>query len=287
MIEIDEPTIREASIPVGIVRDGDGATQFVSVKHLLDPWREFPERRTGTAKMLTLDSFIALVQRHKDDGSAVFGDFSNPAAPRLVAVLDYHRLDGAARHGGHRVSYAFPLSDEWKLWNSKNSSAEKATLFDQADFAMMIEDRIQDLASPYDQERTDHEAQFGAKFAVPSELMMLSKGLEINMASRIKEVRNLQSGEAQVVFEEVHEDGKGKPIKVPGLFVVAIPLFVGGEKVRIITRLLYRKAGTRLAWFFQMIRPDLVIRERLTADLLKVGADTGLPTFEGTPEVGA
>jgi len=277
-----EPSVREKPIPLALVRDQNGGINVTGIKSLLDPWREFPERRAGTAKLLTLDSFVAFVNRHKDDGSVVFGDFSG--APKLIVVLDYHALDGAARHGKHRAEYAFPLSDEWKGWMAKNSTGDRPVKFDQHDFAMFLEDRVADLSSPLDQERTDYEPLFGTKFAAPSELLTLSRGLELNVSSKIKDVRNLQSGEVQLVFDEVHEDGKGKPLKVPGLFVAQIPLFVDGEKVRIIARLRYRKDGGSVSWFYQLYRPELIIRERLVADLAQVGEATGCPAFEGTPE---
>lgn len=287
IINVTDPTIRAEPIPLALVRKENGDIYPADIKKLLDPWREFPERRAGTGRMLTLQSLIDFANRHKGDASAVFGEFLHAAAPKIAVVFDYHELDGTARHGKHRAEYAFPISDEWKLWNSKNSTGDKAVKFDQADFAMFIEDRVMDLASPDDTERGELEEKFGTKFATPSEMLSLSRGLDLNISSRVKEVRNLQTGEAQVMFDEVHEDGKGKPMKVPGLFVVRIPLFVGGGPVRIVTRLRYRKDGVGLAWFIQMYRPDLVIRERLTADLAEVGDKTGLPTFEGTPEVSA
>lgn len=282
VFDIVEPSVREQGIPLALVRGEDGAINVVGIKPLLDPWREFPERRNGTAKLLTLDSLIALVNRHKDEHSVVFGDFSG--SPKLIAVIDYHSKAGQARHGKHRAEYAFPLSDEWKGWMAKNTAGDRVIKFDQHEFAMFLEDRVADLSSPLDQERTDYEPLFGTKFAAPSELLALSRGLELNVSSKVKDVRNLQSGEVQLVYDEVHEDGKGKPLKVPGLFVVQIPLFVDGEKVRIIARLRYRKAEGSIVWFFQLYRPDLIIRERLVADLARVGEETDLPTFEGLPE---
>ncbi len=284
-IEITDSTVRSEPIQIALRRDGSGGYHFESIKPLLEEWRENPERRSGTARLLTLQSLIDLVKRHKDDGSAVFGDFKDPRAPKITAVLDYHELGGQARHGKHRAEYAFPLSDEWQTWMAKNTAGDKLVAFDQLKFANFLEDRIADLSSPLDQEKTDFESLLGCKFAGPNELLTLARGLELNTSSKVKDFRNLQSGEVQISYEEVHEDGKGKPIKVPGLFVVEIPLFVGGERVRIITRLRYRKSEGGIVWFFQMYRPDIIMRERVTADLREVGAETGLPTFEGAPEV--
>ena len=285
ILPVEAPDIHSGPIPLALLRDEDGGFKIEGIKHLLEPWREFPERRIGTSRLLTLQSLIDLVNRHKDEGSAVFGDFADATRPKISVVLDYHEASGGRpRHGTHRAEYAFPVSDEWRTWMAKNTAGDKVVSFDQAKFAAFLEDRIADLSSPYDQERTDYEPLFGVKFAGAHELLTLSRGLELNVTSKVKEFRNLQSGETQITFDEVHEDGKGKPIKVPGLFVVQIPLFVGGEKVRIITRLRYRKADGGVVWFFQMYRPDIIMRERVTADLAMVGEETGLPTFEGLPE---
>ena len=280
LVEVREPSIREEAIPLMMERDIKGTLRVVSIKDELDKWRTAPERRAGTARMLTLESLIAFVNRHKDEGTAVFGKIDDFTAPKLIAVIDYHMLDGVPRYGKHRAEYQFPLSPEWMAWNGANGRA-----LDQGRFAAFVEDHVADLASPLDAERSEYESLFnGARFATPASLSQLSKGLEINVQSRVKEVRNLQSGEAEIAYDEVHQDGKGKPVKVPGLFMVSIPLFIGGERVRVVCRLRYRKEEGSLVWFYQMYRVDLVIRERLVTDLERVGTETGCPTFEGMPE---
>lgn len=67
-----------------------------------------PLERRGTAKATTLASFVELVNRHKDDGSAIFAATSWPG-PKLTAVIDYHTLDNEARRGLHRIVYDFPI----------------------------------------------------------------------------------------------------------------------------------------------------------------------------------
>ena len=278
IIEITEPTIRAEPIKLAAVPNGNGNVDLVSIKDKLDFWRTAPERIKGTAKALTIDAFVGLVDRHKSDESAVFGDL-NIKAPTLTAVIDYHSLDHSPAWTVHRISYAFPLSQEWKIWQ-----AADGTKMQQSEFGAFIEDHIAELTSPLDQEASTYEPLFRSKFATPSDLMTLSRGLEVCVEGKVKEIRILQSGEAEVSYEEVHKDGSGAKLVVPGLFVVSIPLFIGGEKERIIVRLRYRKVESRIVWIFQMYRADLLMREALERSLASVAERTGLPVFEAMPE---
>ena len=109
-------------------------------------------------------------------------------------------------------------------------------------------------------------------------------GLVVNEASRFENANVLQTGETKLKFETTHLNENGDKLTVPGLFMVAIPLFIDGAEIRIAARLRYRKAGGSLTWFYNLYRPHVVMRNRLVEDLAHVGEATALPTFEGSPE---
>ena len=276
-IEISEDTVRAKPILLIAVPDGEGGVSLQSAKPFLDEWRTAPERTKGTARALTLDSFVALVDRHKSEDTVIFGNL-DAAQPSLLSVIDYTTLDHDPTFGQHRVAYGFPISPEWKIWSGADGKTMK-----QESFALFIEDHVADITSPLDQEVSTFEWLFRTKFAVPSDMMQLARGLEICVEGKFKEIRTLQSGEAEVTFEEVHKTGAGEKLIVPGLFVVNIPLFVGGERERVIVRLRYRKVDG-IVWIFQLYRADVVMREALERALIDVGERTSLPCFEGTPE---
>lgn len=265
-------------ISVGDIPQGDGRRSFVSLKPLIDEWRTAPERRKGTATVETLNSFIALMKRHADEDSAIFAKLAS-GTPSLTGVIDYHTTKHEPRFGAHRVAYSFPLSPEWVAWRNHDSKA-----MSQLDWASFVEERIADLSSPTDAEASEYERLFQTKIAVPSELIQLSRGMQISVEAKVKDIRVLQSGEAEVVYEEVHKDGSGQKLVVPGLFIIQIPLFLDGAPVRLVARLRYRRTEGRIAWFYQLYRPDLAMRDRLQADLNTVAGETGLPVFEGAPE---
>ncbi|VVT15420.1 DUF2303 family protein [Hoeflea sp. EC-HK425] len=265
------------SVPVAR-RHGENP-EFGSLKRLAEEWREHPERKTGTAQVDTLGSFIDLANRHKTTDSAIFAD-TNWKAPSLTAVIDYHKAEGDdAQWLKHRVHYAFPLSEQWKTWVASNGKA-----MSQADFAQFIEDNIADLSSPEVMEVTDYEAKFATKIATPSELVALSRGLAVRVESKAMSSVVLQSGEGEIVWDEVHQGADGKKLKVPGLFMLSIPLFHMGETQRVPVRLRYRIREGSTIWFYQIYRPDVAVTERVLEDYEDATTKTALPGFIGKPE---
>lgn len=265
-------------VPVAVINGKQPEVR--SVQRLIEEYRLHPARKKGQAEAQTLEAFIALSSRHKTDDSVIFADM-DWHKPSLTAVVDYHQAasGGRAAFGQHRIHYAFPLSDEWKKWIEMNGQPMK-----QAEFAYFLEDRVPDLSAPTDHERVTLENQFNTKIAAPSQLVELSRGLQVNVEKRIKGVHTLQSGEASIQFEEVHNDAAGQPLKVPGLFILNVAPFFMGEKVRVPVRLRYRP-GNPVVWFYEIYRPDIAITEHVRAAMLEAKAATELPAYEGTPEM--
>lgn len=262
-------------VPV-LVNQQTGAV--TSLHDKLAPWRTKPERKIGTARAETLASFIELVEHHKQDNSAIFAatDWSNPS---LTAVIDYHAAD-APDNGTHRIHYKFPLSEEWRAWLGVNGKA-----MDQVVFAEFIEDHIADLSTPDLGEKQDFEKMFGAPVAQPNDIVMLSRGLQVTAETRVKQVVKLQTGEAQIMLEEDHKTAGGEPLVIPGVFILQIAPFFMGETTRIPVRLRYRLINGALKWTFQLYRPDRYITEQVRADLEEAAEKTGLPKYEGSPEM--
>ncbi|TDT94517.1 uncharacterized protein YfdQ (DUF2303 family) [Azorhizobium sp. AG788] len=264
---------------------------FDRVKHEVIPVLEHieaarpPMERKGTAKVETLASFIALVNRHKDDNCVIFAATSWPS-PRLTAVLNYHTAAGEARWSNHRVEYAFPLTDEFKAWVGSNGKE-----FDQVGFAAFLENHAAELATPLPGEIAEFERLFKERFANPNELIDLSRSLEVFQSAKVKQGVRLQTGERQVIFTTEHTNAAGEPVDIPGIFMVSVAPFVSGDAeaqtVRIPARIRYRIKGGEIAWFYQLYRWEFWLRERVQGDLAIAAKETGLPAYEGAPETGA
>lgn len=246
-------------------------------------YRDQPARRTGTATLTDLESLIAHVNRFKDDDSILYAK-DDRDAPSITAVLDYHRIgaEGAPRFGGHRARFAFPLSDEWKAWNAANAKPVK-----MADFASFLEDRIIDVledAQDLPEDMTRFIKAIGGNVASPTKLMEISVGLKVNEKSAVAETVNLSSGEGEISFVAQHTDAAGKPLKVPNLFLIGIPVFKNGPSYRIAVRLRYRKADGGLVFWFEMWRADRVFDDAFNEAVSRAREETGLPVFMGSPE---
>lgn len=283
VVELDVPTegLGEGLPPKVPLLYSPKEGRLLDLRQQIEAFRLRPHAKSGTASAQTVDTFIALVNRHKTADSVVFAD-TNWRKPSFTAVIDYHRVESTEPDNlRHRIAYSFPLSEEWSLWVKGNQAR-----MSQTDFAAFLEDRVADLASPYDTERTELEQLFKTKIAAPNELITFSRGLEVMVEAKVKNVVTLQSGEGQIVYDEVHKDAAGNKVIVPGLFMLRIPIFFMGEPVRVPVRLRYRAGGGDIVWFYDIYRPDTFVTERIREDLRIVGEKTGLPTFEGTPEQG-
>jgi uncharacterized protein YfdQ (DUF2303 family) len=266
------------AVPYIVDKRGAGGKSVYAIKDLIEAYRLRPERRRGTATVTTLQSFIDLVNRHKDDHSAVFAATAWPS-PALTGVIDYHEAKGAPRHGQHRVLYPFPVTEEIKAWIGNNGKS-----MEQAEFAAFLEEHAAELASPFDGDRDIYEQLFKERLATPTELIALSRNLEVHVGGKFKRAERLSSGERTVEFVEEHTNTKGEKVDVPGAFMISVPAFVDSEAVRIPARLRYRATGGTIVWFYHLYRWEIFIRERVKHDLLQAGKETALPTFEGSPE---
>jgi len=264
-----------ALVPVMWDRKGQKA---ISVHGLIEEFRIAPARRKGIAQVDTLASFIALIDRHKDEQSALFGKTSWPD-PKLTAVLNYDSAAAPARFGDHRIEYAFPLTEEFKAWVGANAKPMPQDIF-----AAFMEEHAAELAAPTDGERSEYERLFKEIFATPSEVIELSRHLEVFVGARAKQGIRLQSGERTIEFSEEHKDAKGQPIAIPGIFMVSVPAFVDGDAVRLPARLRYRISGGDIKWLYQLYRWETYLREQVGHALKEAAAKTALPAFEGSPE---
>lgn len=291
-IESGENTL---GLPTKIVVGFDhraGGSGLKSLKPLIEEFRLYPERRKGTAHISTLNSFIDLANRHKSQHSAIFAATSWPN-PWLTAVIDYHEkvnLDDATdapqskekpkpAFCQHRIHYPFPLTEEFKAWADSDGTA-----MDQGEFAAFIEERVAELSQASREEETLYGELFGTRMATPADMLTLSRGLEVNVAGKVKQNVRLQSGETEIEFVEEHLDANGSKITVPGLFMVCVPAFLDGMAVRLPARLRYRVSGGAVTWSYQLYRWKELLRERVVADLDHARTETGLPAYEGSPE---
>lgn len=274
-------------------RDGSAALTVVNGNNVsvLDPaifdaYRLYPLARRGTARLTTLASFVDHTNRFRQANSAVFA-CDDMTKAKLTTVFDYHPgvTDDVdeARNLKHRAEYDFPFSDEWKAWNKQNGEA-----MSMADFAHFLEDRVIDVVAdgiPSSEAAKDYVKAVGGTMASPSKLIELARNLQVYENSVLKEARNLSSGEGQLTFDSQHVDADGKPLSVPNMFMICIPIFARApDYYRLLARLRYRKASGGVVFWYELWRADLAFEQAFTAAIDLVREKTELPTFIGAPE---
>jgi len=293
-------------VPLAVLPEG---LRLEGLKGFFQPYRTRPERREGTAILQDLGSFAALMNRCKDEHSALFCDL-NQQAPKLRGVVDYHEAGPIGEKGqrwcGHQLHYAFPFSDKWKAWVENND-----TLMDQETFAYFLENQASDLVPPpLNVDRLAEQANdvlragdgnlggltaderlcYLAKYkmrttiAEPKEVHLLAGNLEVFSEERVKSVTHLGSGQKKVVFDVTHKDGEGNELVIPGLFLIAIPLFQGAERFRLLVRLRYRKVNGTLRFGYDIHEPAESLEFAIREAAGKVAEETALPLYFGRPE---
>lgn len=262
-----------------------------------------PARRKGTARLSDLNSIIAWANRFKGETSALFAQPSM-TAPTLTCIADYHGEgpvdatsptgDPSARHCHHRAIYDFPLSDEWKAWMA--ISGEALGKDEMGDF---IEAQAKDIMDPTPPVLANKESdknanwenrliqtaqQIEGRYGQLGQLLAMSKRFQVFETSDLVVRTNRDSGEAEVVFLNEHKTPDGKPLDIPNLIIVAIPVFQGGAPYRMPVRFRYRKSGAKISFILTVYNPEKAFEAAFNEAIEEATEKTDLPTFMGSPE---
>jgi Uncharacterized conserved protein (DUF2303) len=261
----------------------------------LQPWR-----RSGTAQLADLDSLIGWANRHKGPASALFAD---PVKPSLTCIADYQNggapvmdattRDPAASHNRHRAVYEFPLSAEWKIWTGISGKA-----LSRSDLGEFVEANAKDMLDPSDAlregrmvqmedwEKAMHRVagQVQGRFGAPATLIALSRRFVVDEKSTLSATRNPDTGEASFQFINEHQTPDGQPVKIPNLFLLALPVFDHGALYRLAARFRYVKSGSDIKFYLTLHNPDIARRDALDLALGRAAEETALPLFLGAPE---
>lgn len=270
----------------------------IDLAPVIEALRTQPDRREGIHIAHTLDSFAEITNRFKAENSAIFADLNKST---FTTIFDFHPegADNAdARFGKHRAFYDLPFSKEWAAWTEQNGQPMQ-----QHEFAEFIEDRIADVAMPSgnllgtitdaatggdfgDKSPSEQLAYLakilGGRFAMPNELVALSRGLAIREGLQFRQAENINTGEQTIIFDSELQDGSGAPLQVPNLFLIAVPVYHAGVVYALAVRLRFRRQGKSLIWVYQMYRVDKALEHAFDESVIKAEEATGLPLYRGS-----
>jgi hypothetical protein len=286
---------RAGDVPFIVIDNGRKLISATDVVEQYERTQPRPYRRKGVYAAASVDSLLRWMQRHTEDESPVFGvgverlngEWRNPKLA-LVGIGNYS--NGAdARWHDFQGRYDFPVSAAWQVWASGHSDEDKPNWFGQADFAELIERRIHDLSEPARGETLSEavtrflEASGKKDHASPSEMFKMSRDLKIMSDEKIEARIDLQSGEARMQYSQEHTGAGGRPLKIPALFYIRIPVFFGQAPVLIGVKLRYRSGGGQVSWCYSLFAPDLVVADEFEKACDAVRRSSH-PLYLGSPD---
>jgi len=262
-----------------------------------------PARRTGTARLTDLQSLIDWTNRFKGSTSALFAK-PDMKAPTLTCVADYHAEgpadqttstgDPTARHCHHRAIYDFPLSEEWLAWMAISGQP-----MEKDDLGEFIEANAKDIMDPTPAiikgaESDKHEnwenrlikiaQQIEGRYGQLTQLLSMSKQFQVFESSDLKVSTNRDTGESEIQFLNEHKAADGKPLNIPNLIIITIPVFMGGAPYRMPVRFRYRKMGGTVRFIMSIYNPEKAFKAAFEEASMAATEATELPMFLGTPE---
>lgn len=262
-----------------------------------------PARRKGTARLDDLQSLIDWAIRFKGDTSALFAK-PDMKAPTLTCIADYHAAgpiaptislgDPSARHCHHRAIYNFPLSEEWKAWMAISGAP-----LEKDDLGEFIEANAKDIMDPtpavlagsendknqnWENRLIGTARQIEGRYGQLTQLLKMSKQFQVFEKSDLSVTTNRDTGESEIQFLNEHKGADGKPLNIPNLIIIAIPVFMGGAPYRMPVRFRYRKSGGSVRFIMSIYNPEKAFEAAFNEAVFEATEVTELPTFRGTPE---
>lgn len=268
--------ITEKDVTVIARSTGSGGIALQSVKPLLEEYRIKPSRCIGTSQHSEVESLIEHINEFKAEQAVFFADRANLS---VLAYYDYHTKD-EPNNLQHRARFAPRKSRQLLVWSAKDKQQ-----MNQAEFADFIENNILDLTASTDKGvHVDIAKQLNTTIASPSKLLELARGLSIHENSTAKSHVNTTTGEVTLEYTTAHADGTGKKLTLPGLFLIAVPVFENGELYRILVRLRYRLQDGKVKWWYELYQLDVSIDNAFSEVVNKVKVETGLQLYHGIAE---
>lgn len=225
-----------------------------------------PRRAKLQLAMADVDSFLAYLARHSTTATVVWCNFDPQSfALSFQAVFDDFGGAGAPGWRGHRATYKPETSAEWKTWANNDTKSMQ-----QLDFAAFLE---------------RNEADIAGVDGMPTSLQMMqmATAFEANSEKRVKSVVKLQGGGTRLDFVDDNDAETEANMKLFERFAVGIPVFWAGPAYRIDSRLKYRHASGKVAFWYELIRADRVHEAAARELIARVGAGlpSGVPMFMG------
>lgn len=236
-------------------------TQTVDREHLL----AFPRHKRANVQIRDVASFIVYVNRHAGPHASVWCD-SDPARDRIefIGIMDDH--GGAGADPGwraNRTTFRPAFTEEWKTWQQHNKKP-----FTQTEFAEFIEGNLRDVATV-------------DGFPTGAAMLEMAVNMEALQEVKFKSALRLMSGAHQLQFEQNDDAHTVTRMDVFQRFALGLSVFVGGAAYQLTARLRYRVREGRLAFWYEIVRPDLTFQDAAKALVDQISSECGTAFYFG------
>lgn len=211
-----------------------------------------------------LESYIRYTNDFKvDRETRIFASIGDSA--NFTTIFDFHKDKAGVDRLWHRASYSCPDSLEWALWKKWAGQP-----MDQEAFALFIERNARDVSAPETATLVEMALNFQAKS-------------NVDFSSEI----GMQNGQRVLKYSEIIEGGRQGPqgtMKVPDTPYLSIPIFEGDKLRAVEAKLAYRVNSGKLRFHYDLVRPQIVVREAVKELVAAITEKTGIEPLMGSIE---
>jgi uncharacterized protein YfdQ (DUF2303 family) len=261
--DIESRIAEVRGLPVAIMQAVGGVTRVELLESVLKAEDErslAPSRRRGTHVLTELESFIALVNRFKNKDTALWADIERLS---VSAVFNEHQATPDIDDAGwrdHRAVYQCPRSPEWIAWTGIDGKP-----MHQDTFADLVESRLEDLTG-------------GFNYPAPTEVLKVARDLQVHTKGTFSRSFDPTTGTGSLVCKT---DNEATSTPIPRAFLLAIPVFQGGERYQVEARIRFALHDGKPTFTVVLHRRSDIERDAFADVRRAVLAGCELPLFAG------
>lgn len=235
--------------------------------HEVESMLPSPAGKRANVVLSDSGSFVIYALKHGNKGDTmIYAELeSEESRLNLVGVLNDHATD-KANWRNHTCTFKPEKSVEWKRWLLKDRA-----VMSQVDFAIWLEDNLQDIATV-------------AGMPTGADILAMAVQFEANADRKLKSKLNLQNGAIQFEFSDEEDNGTRTKMEVFRRFTLGIPVFDGsGSAYPLEARLKYKESSGKVTFWYELIRADLVFKTAANEELNNIADKTGFVIVNGKP----
>lgn len=224
-----------------------------------------PQRIKQAVNLLEAESFIAYVNKFKEEDTLIFVNVTESGAT-FKAILDYHGKD-EPQYCSHVASFSLIPTPEWKTWLEADRE-----MMEQVDFATWLEDNAKLIVEP-----------------TGANLLELVRDLHGHKNARFQSAVRLNTGAHSVTYEEDvvvrgSASSASAEMELPPTIVAGIAVFQGTAPYKVTARLKTRIEERKLHLFFETINRHGIVRESILLAVKQVSEGTKIIPMLGSPQ---